>query len=686
MRAIRLLSLVLTGLLLGQVGSARASAKAEAWKARRKLTEPTYDGKTLRSRIVLKQRLYDSASFSGRVIERQAKRGAAHVGEHYYEALSRLTDLDPARNLLSADEWAHVEHQFTFGGTQQVRNRDERLEFGIKDPELRVQQTRMLAEKARGKLGAILLQGLKGKKPEPETLARVTAGLAKKYPFFANPFHVEGLIADVQYLAPGLRRWNFGKVGVNPRLGGKLPPSLQRLVREIGHRAFANVNVLFADHLYEDGHVMFDTLRAMGLEPENARFVTTPYPFDREVILGMEARGVPVAHAPYDKEKTKAHVEQAIGELLERSHDNHGPILVFDDGGMAAAVIAEKFPEHMHRFRIVEITKAGERVAKETLPKQLGIEYKQLRNLDSRQLQKLGEKFIAAHSSDAKTRTKAERRWQQVLSYLRTPSLSAVTPQNQLAEHAFGFSHHTYSDSKYKREVMTPLYTQAVNRATFEALAHEGKQLTNQRVTIVGGGAMGLNAGLELRAQGYEVTFVEPDATRRQLVEGEHKFKVEPFETALKGRGLVLEMSGMHKLLRAEHLFLLDDETVVAHGSSKDNPFDMSTFKALASEVVPWKASPTGQVSATYVFEALGLKRRLHFPGNGFTISHGGKRQNVPLKKFTPEIEALVRLGVHALSSGPAPTHFPFFGTPSWLMEPGAQKKQLRQGSLSLEQ
>src|SRR5205814_2273573 len=106
-------------------------------------------------------------------------------------------------------------------------------------------------------------------------------------------------------------------------------------------------------------------------------------PFDPDVIAGMEVRGFSVAHAPYDKAKTKAHLEQAIGELLERSHENHGLIVVLDDGGMAASVIAERFKDQMHRFRVIEITKGGERLAKETVPGALRTNYEQLRNLDN---------------------------------------------------------------------------------------------------------------------------------------------------------------------------------------------------------------------------------------------------------------------------------------------------------------
>jgi hypothetical protein len=254
--------------------------------------------------------------------------------------------------------------------------------------------------------------------------------------------------------------------------------------------------------------------------------------------------------------------------------------------------------------------------------------------------------------------------WQELSLELSRGSLVGFNrpPQNHLDPRVFGFAHYTYSDTRYKREVMTPLYTERVNQATFEVISEGGKELQNRRVTIIGGGAMGLAAGRELRDKGFEVTYVEPDTKRHPILTGEG-FKIRPLERALRRRGLILELSGIKNLITQEHLFLMMDGAHLVHGSSKDNPFDMKTFKALADERIPWAKNSRGQRSATYVFTAAGLRKELHMPADGFTISHGGKRQNVPLKKFLPEVEALFRLGIHALTDAPV-THFPFFTAP----------------------
>ena len=60
-------------------------------------------------------------------------------------------------------------------------------------------------------------------------------------------------------------------------------------------------------------------------------------------------------------------------------------------------------------------------------------------------------------------------------------------------------------------------------------------------------------------------------------------------------------------------------------------------------------------------------------PGDGFTISHGGKVQNVPLEKFAPELDRLVNLGVYALENKPV-TYYPIFTAPEHAMDPTAAK------------
>jgi S-adenosylhomocysteine hydrolase len=686
---VALLALPVVGLVaLPLDAHAAAPADVKAVKAaRRSLIEPTYDSKTLRAKIELKPQMYRSATFRGQPVFRNPE-NADEIHKLYSGALSRLVDLDPNRTLLSKADWEHIEGKF-FAPHYQITNREEHVEMMLTDPVTRLQQTQRMVEKVRGKLAAVLTSALSGKRPTPENLATASEGLAKKFPFFESPFRVELFINDMRGLSPKLGRWDFSAEAKQSAAAyGKLPPRMQKVVKQLGQRVFAHANVMFADHMYTDALVTIDTLRALGLDTANARFVTTPYPFDDGVRRDVEARDVQTAAAPYSIEETKVAMTKALGALVALSKKNGGPIVVLDDGGLASEMIAEHYAADMHRFRIVEITKGGERLAKAALPKKLGIDAARIRgfrNLDDAELGKLKERYLTAKSWDPASRVEAEKGWKQVADYLRVYNLERSPPQNTIASESLGFAHYTYSDSKYKREVMTPLYTQAVNRQTFEALEHEGRTLTNKRVSIIGGGAMGLHAGLELREKGYEVTFVEPDAGRRKILEEEHHFAVSDLKPALKGRGMILELSGLKNLITAEHLFLMDDDTTVVHGSSKDNPFDMTAIKGLASEIIPWKPSPTGQESATYVFEAAGRKRTLHFPGNGFTISHGGQKQNVPLKKYLPEVEMLVRLMAHAVTNDDTVTHYPFYGTPDDLRAQGAPGRALHDPAFTMK-
>ncbi len=663
--------------------SAPAYARADAG-GRRALVEPTYPGQVLRARVFPAGTVNvpRDASYVGVRVRRTQPKDEGAVTEHYQHELSRLLDFDPTRTLLGKSDWAEIEHR-AVRVEKQISSEAEHIEFTLDDPVERLAQTRRFVEKARGRLASILVKALKKKKVDPEVLAQVSEGLAKKYPFFDNPYQVELLISDMRGLAPALGRWDFaGKQPGAPKLG-KLPRKIQTVMKDLGQRVFAHANVLFSHHAYADALVTIDAMRAGGLDPGNARFVTTPYPFDPGVRADMEARGVKTSHAAYSIADTKLALEQSIRELLLRSDENHGPILVLEDGGLASEVIAEKFANEMYRIRIVELTKAGERIAKSKLPGKLKIDWRQIKSMGGEFQNAIKERYIVADGADPLGRAAAERVWNERMTLMSRPRMGETWEHSTLDPEVYGFAHYTYSDSKYKREIMTPLYAQAVNRATFSLIEQGGKPLTNKRVTIIGGGAMGLNVALELRDKGFEITFVEPDPDQRKLLHEQHGFPSEQIKdvpelrSTLPGRGLIMELSGAHNILTAKHLFLIDDGTHVVHGSSKDNPFDMDTFRKLAVEVQDWKPSPTGQVSKSYVFEAAGRRRTLHFPGNGFTISHGGQEQNVPRARILPEVGTVLRLLAHAITEQPV-SHFPFFGTPVDLGKPGVQKKLLR--------
>ncbi len=655
------------------MSSSVLGAGADRHAQLRPLVEKTYDWKTIHNRLGLRRDSLSIWSGSGHSVKRLQPLNKDLVSKQYQASISRLLDLDPNRTILREKDWQQIisKHQF---GSYQMRNKNEQLEFVFKDSSLRLKQVRQFEEKARGTLARVLVKALKSKTATPKTLKQVTDKLAKQHPYFENPFNVELMIADTRALFPTLAKWDFGRgSSETSKATHKLPKEVQQVIEQVGYRAYAHSNVLFANHLYKDGVVMLDAMIAAGLNPKNSRFVTTPYPFDKGVRAQVDQRGVEVSHNPYSAKKTKQDLEQSIQYLLQRSSKNNAPILVFDDGGHATEVIAEKYADQLHRFRIIEITKAGERVAKEVLPPKLQVNLKNFRVLNRDQMAQMEKKFLSASSYDSISREKAALSWRRIASYLRTPSMQDQGTQNALDGRVFGFSHHTYSDSAYKREVMTPLYTEQVNSGTFSTIEKAGMKLNNKKVTILGGGAMGQSAGLELKSKGYTVTFVEPDKTTQGKLK-EHGFSIRELKDSLKGRGLIMDMSGKKNLISMEHLFMMDEGTHIVNGSSKDYPFDMQTFRSIATKQVPWRSKPGGQRSASYVFNAAGLTKTLHFPGDGYTISHGGKKQNVPLKKFLPEINALFLLGVHALTDRPV-THYPFFSTPQHITDRLSQER-----------
>ncbi|MEO6951695.1 MAG: hypothetical protein ABI321_07770 [Polyangia bacterium] len=583
-------------------------------------------------------------------------------------AIARLLDLDANHKLLSAEEWETVRLNYARSAEHAHENAAERLSFHAQDVYANDHTVAMIEQRALGRLAKKLASALEHEKPAPERLAEIAETLSTEHPYLANPWKVEMLIADMRRVFPTLGAWDFrthtdGKAYRAPHV---LPPSTQSAISQIGYAALADSAVVMTSHMYRDAIVMADALTALGADPKAMRFVATPYPFDDRVKVALRGRGIVTESAPYDKEKTRAHVVDAIRAALDS--EKNGPILVLDDGGLATEVIAKEFPLQLHRFRIVEVTKAGERIGKTLLPDLARDVEMQTGRLDAKDLEAFHQRYLEAHSWDPTSKTVAEQTWQK-----RQARGSTMHPEGRYERalsSSFGFAYYTYSNTAYKRDVMTPLYTEQVNRSLFDAIEREGKKPANQRVTVIGGGAMGLAAAKELRASGHEVTFVEPESTRVSLLQQEG-FTVEPLRSALKGRSIILEMSGMKNVLGLNEVFAIDDGAFVVHGSSKDNPFDMKSISAMATEKIAWPEH-NGQRSATYKFSAAGRTKELHFLGDGFTISHGGKTQNVPLDQFVPELDALLNIGVHAVQAKAEVTRYPFYTATDAMMRPAA--------------
>lgn len=356
----------------------------------------------------------------------------------------------------------------------------------------------------------------------------------------------------------------------------RMPPVLEYAIRRLdGRRPFEHQNVMFVNHRYSDIVSLVDAMARAGMEYSNATFVSTPYPFRDAVTYQLEKRGVQTIVPELNMRSYAKSVEQGIRRMLalhEQQRQKWGkgkPILIMDDGGMASKIIGEKFRADIGKFRIVEVTAAGHRLAREFQKK-----------------------------------------------YGRLP-----------------FVYYSIAYTRLKRKVTSQFYGSRVADRVLSLIPQTGQRLQNKRVAVIGGGPMGIYAGVRLREKGYDVTFVDPDPGAQRKLRW-LKFDVKPIEQALPGRGIVLGMTGF-QTLGAKELALVDSGAFVAQGSSKRNEFDMSAFERMAKKTELPRSDGLSQKSFTYAFRG---GKKLHFLGDGWTINHDGSLHGTPMKDIQLEL------------------------------------------------
>jgi len=373
----------------------------------------------------------------------------------------------------------------------------------------------------------------------------------------------------------------------------RTPPMLEYAIGRLdGRLPFESHNVMFVNHRYSDIVSLVDTMSRAGMEAKNAVFVSTPYPFKDAVSYQLKQRGVHTIVPKLDMDSYAQSVEQGIRRMLathERQQRRWGagkPILILDDGGMASKIIGQKFKQHIGKFRIVEVTAAGHRLARE---------FKQ--------------------------------------QYGRLP-----------------FVYYSIAYTKLKQKVTSSFFGRRVADRLVNLMPQTGVRPANREVAILGGGPMGLYAGIQLRQQGYHVTFVDPDPKVVRKLRW-LKFDVAPVEQALPGRSIILGMSG-YQTLNARHLKLIDDGAVVAQGSSKRKEFDMSAFErlALSRRKLP-RQDGLAQQSFTYTFRDGRGRKQLHFLGDGWTLNHDGSLHGTPMRDIQLELALYFESAVQAAST-----------------------------------
>lgn len=360
-----------------------------------------------------------------------------------------------------------------------------------------------------------------------------------------------------------------------------------------GRLPLENSNVMVVFHRYADVATLMDLFARAGMSPKNAAFVSTPYPFDPAFDRALDDLGVQQEKFPvYDLDGFGDAVERGIRRMIAQyddRKDKHGygkPILILDDGGNAAKTIAAKFKDHAHKFKVVEVTAAGHRIA-----------------------------------ADLKEK------------HARVP-----------------FVYYSVAYSAAKRQVASSFYaTRVVDRLrTFSDAT--GVQPPNKKVVVVGAGPMGRFAALYMQKLGYEVSIVDKSAAVREEmiaagIDPARVYSDAQMKQALKGRGTVLAMSGFMDVVGPQHLDAIMDGAIVAQGASKRNDFDMTGFESAAQKKTAIaRDDDVPQPSYTYDFGG----KQLHFVGDGWTINHDGSLHGSPFEDVQLETALLFESVVEA--------------------------------------
>jgi S-adenosylhomocysteine hydrolase len=367
-----------------------------------------------------------------------------------------------------------------------------------------------------------------------------------------------------------------------------IPPLLRTALKRLdGRLPFKYHNVMFINHRYSDIVPFAESMIGAGMVAENSVFVSTPYPFNSAVDLQLRQLGLKTRVPKLSMKDYARQVEAGIRDMLKLHKKNGRTILILDDGGMASKIIAEKFKDHVGKFKIVEITAAGHRLAGEFKAK-----------------------------------------------YQRLP-----------------FVYYSIAYTDLKRRVTSKFFGTRVVDRTLNLVEQSRLPLRNKEAVVIGGGPMGEFAGERLRALGFEVTFVEPDVLRADLLRHRFKtrpFKVAPIEEALRGKSLILGMSG-YQTLRPEHIELIEPDAVIAQGSSKRNEFDMTGISRLAShkQLIP-RTDGLAQKSYSYTFGKGSARKRLHFLGDGWTINHDGSLHGTPIEDIQLELAVIFESAAQA--------------------------------------
>lgn len=445
------------------------------------------------------------------------------------------------------------------------------------------------------------------------------------------------------------------------RYAAALPFEIRR------QRPLQNRRLLLVNHLYGDIHYFLDLFEVAGLAPANTEIIGTLYPFDSAVKQSVRKRGYALSHEGHlhDPQAFKKSIREAIGRLAAGQIKD--PVLIVDDGGTAAEIIAAHFP-HVKTskgepaFHIIEITRNGHRP-----------------------IEKL----------------KASGR-----------------------ELPFKFSSGALSDAK--RDLYSPEYALTALEKGFSAMRQAGLETSNnlgagrpvRRVGIIGAGAMGMPVALALARQNYRVTVYERDPKQLGILRwaaSQSHARLEyaiSKEEALWGQDIIVSATGLENIIGPKDLPFIRHGAALFQISSKRRDFDMDGFAQTAHRTkLLTRTDGLAQQSKTYVFrdvpivtansaEALRFvhavdrnptlhnetgEKQVHFIGDGWTINHNGSAEGSCPSVVTRELDMVAKqifaaaAGKRAVSIGEVSE----LDAGSWLYENALYKdRSLSPGSM----
>jgi S-adenosylhomocysteine hydrolase len=174
-----------------------------------------------------------------------------------------------------------------------------------------------------------------------------------------------------------------------PELQERLPAlelTAARLAREYG-QPLAGVNTVVIGHILAEAPAFMESLAALGNDPSTTHVLAVPYSSSDLAVVALADKGIDaqnpdgasgrhegrwgvrvdanvafrdVTREPFDVVKKRA-VAEVLRQALADHAKNGKPLLVIDDGGFAAVVAREQYPNDLHLFRFVEQTTRGVR-------------------------------------------------------------------------------------------------------------------------------------------------------------------------------------------------------------------------------------------------------------------------------------------------------------------------------------